>query len=146
MNNLSNVSGGTPPQREELQVSLHHSPRGGARILQVWYLLTSPPEPVDSAPFQERELFRRGRTGSQVSIILYLLLFVSYPAAFAGSNSYLIAILTIDLFLLAAALVLNRFKKVNVAGIIVVLCFLASPTTNILTTPGGVSTSALPVF
>ena len=155
MNNLpivpTNTSSptNTSPQGGELRASLHQrndSPKGAARILHTWYWLTSPPEPDASAPFKERELFRRGRTGSQISIFLYLLLFVSYPAAFAGSNSLLIAILIADLFLLSLAMLLNRLKMVSIAGIIVVLCFVASPTTNILTTPGGVNTSALPVF
>jgi hypothetical protein len=112
----------------------------------MWYRVSSPPEPDASAPFQERELFRRGRTGSQISIFLFLLVFVSYPAAFAGSNSLLITILTADIFLLSLAMVLNRLKMVSIAGSIVVLCFIASPTANILTTPGGINTSALPVF
>ena len=146
MNNLSSVPSGASPHEKEFLASSHRPPKGVARILHVWYLLTSPPEPPASAPFHEKDLFRRGRTGSQISIILYLLLFVSYPAAFAGSNSYLIAILTIDIFLLSLAMMLNRLKRVAIAGIIVVLCFLASPTTNILTTPGGINTSALPVF
>jgi len=115
-------------------------------MLQLWYRIASPPEPDASAPFEERELFRRGRTGSQISIFLFILLLISYPAAFAGSNSLLIAILTIDLFILTLAMVLNRFRRVSIAGIMVVLCFTASPTVNILTTPGGVNTSALPIF
>ena len=122
------------------------SPHGLGRILQLWYRVASPPEPSASASFEERELFRRGRTGSQITVFLYILLFISYPAAFAGSNSLLVAILTIDLFVLTLALVLNRLKKVSVAGILVVLSFTASPTVNILTTPGGVNTGALPVF
>lgn len=121
-------------------------PKGEDGVLGWWYRLTSPPLPDESASFDERELFRRGRTGSQITIVLFILLIISYPAAFAGSNSLLITILTIDLFLLALAMMLNRLKRVAIAGIIVVLIFIASPTMNILTTPGGVSTAALPIF
>lgn len=152
MNNLSPFSADIP--QGEQQVAAHFtqqsqsntSSQGLARILQVWYGITSPPEPGASAPFEERELFRRGRTGSQVSIFLFILLFISYPAAFAGSNSLLIAILTADLFVMIFAMGLNHMKRVNIAGILVVLCFTASPTVNILTTPGGVNTSSLTVF
>jgi len=128
-----------PRQRQEDK----SSQRG---ILQLWYRFTSPPEPDSSASFEERELFRRGRTGSQITIVLFILLFISYPAAFAGSNSLLIAILTIDLFVLVLATVFNRLRMVNIAGVMVVLCFIASPTVNIWTTPGGVNVSALPIF
>ncbi len=117
-----------------------------SRILHWWYRIASPPEPDGAASFQERERFRRGRTGSQISIFLYILLFISFPAAFSGSNPLLIAILIIDLFTLTLALVLNRLKMVSIAGVLVVLSFTASPIVNILTTPGGVNTGALPIF
>ena len=152
MNNFSPFPGNTPQGDPQVSSYLtqqrqrNTSQEGLARILQLWYRITSPPEPDNSAPFEERELFRRGRTGSQITIFLFILLFISYPAAFAGSNSLLIAILTIDLFILTLAMALNRLRGVNVAGILVVLCFTASPTVNILTTPGGVNTSALPIF
>ncbi len=152
MNNLSTFPVNTPQGEPQTPPYLtqrrqrNTSPQGPIWLLQLWYRIASPPEPDPSAPFEERELFRRGRTGSQITIFLYILLLVSYPAAFAGSNSLLIAILTIDLCILTLALVLNRFKKVGTAGALVVLCFTASPTVNILTTPGGVNTAALPVF
>lgn len=145
MNNLSPLPGdqkdSSYPRKKR-----NNSPKGIARILQLWYWLTSPPEPDASAPFQERELFRRGRTGSQISIFLFVLIFISYPAAFAGSNTLLISILTINLFVLVLALALNRLRRVNIAGVMVVLSVIAGPTMNILTTPGGVNTSALPIF
>ncbi len=152
MNNLSPSPGNTPqgdpqvPSYLTQQRQRNKSQEGGAQILQLWYRIASPPEPDDSAPFEERELFRRGRTGSQITIILFILIFISYPAAFAGSNSSLIAILTINLFILVLALALNRLRMVNIAGIMVVLSLIAGPTLNIVTTPGGLNTSALPIF
>lgn len=122
------------------------SERRPAGFLSIWYRLTSPPQPAETAPFQERELFRRGRTGSQISIVLFLLIFISFPAAFAGSNSLLIGILTASLFVLCLALLLNRLGQVNLAGILVVLSIMTGPTVNIVTTPGGINTSALPIF
>jgi hypothetical protein len=117
-----------------------------SRILHWWYRITSPVEPKENASFEERELFRRGRTGSQISIALFLLIFISFPAAFSGSNSLLVVILIVDFFVLICAMILNRLRYVSIAGILVVLAFTASPTVNILTTPGGTNTSALPVF
>src|SRR5437016_3295007 len=131
MNNPPPFSGNTPqgevpvPSYLAQQQQRNKSPQGLAWILQLWYGIASPPEPDDSAPFEERERFRRGRTGSQIAIFLFILLFISYPAAFAGSNSLLIAILTIDLVILTLAMVLNRLGRVNIAGIMVVLCFIA---------------------
>jgi len=121
-------------------------PQRGKHALQWWYHMTSPSEPASSASFAERERFRRGRTGSLVLMILFLLLFLSYPAAFAGSNSFLITILTIDILLLTLAAGLNRWGYVNASGILVVCCFIASPTINILTTPKGLNTAVLPIY
>jgi hypothetical protein len=152
MKNLSAFPANTPqggpqvPSYLSPQVQRDKSPQGLARILQWWYRIASPPEPDEAAPFEERERFRRGRTGSQITIFLFILIFISFPAAFAGSNSLLVAILIIDLFMMTLAMALNRMGKVSVAGILVALSFIASPTTNILTTPGGVNTSALSVF
>ena len=115
-------------------------------FLSLWYRMTSPPQPAETASFQERELFRRGRTGSQISIVLFILIFISFPAAFAGSNSLLIMILAASLIVLSLALALNRMRQVNLAGILVVISILTGPTVNIITTPGGISTSALPIF
>jgi hypothetical protein len=58
----------------------------------------------------------------------------------------LIGILTANLFVLCLALLLNRLGQVNLAGILVVLSIITSPTMNIVTTPGGINTSALPIF
>lgn len=147
MNNLSPVAGDyQEPAYFTQRHPRNNSPKGVNRILQWWYRISSPPEPPASASFQERELFRRGRTGSQISVFLFLLIFISYPAALAGSSYLLIAILTANLIFLVIALVLNRLKMVNIAGILVVLGVIAGPIANILTTPGGVNTSVLPIF
>ncbi|MBV9258230.1 MAG: hypothetical protein JO215_09445 [Ktedonobacteraceae bacterium] len=114
--------------------------------LRWWYQMTSPPEPDVDAPFEEKELFRRGRTGSQISIFLFLLILVSAPASVAGSNPLLIGILLICLVFLVLGLILNRFAMVNIAGVIVVISTVLGPTVNIVTTPGGINTSALPIF
>ncbi len=118
----------------------------GARLLSWWYRMSSPPEPEEDSSFRQRERFRRGRTGSHISISLFLLLFLSFPAAFAGSNPFLVTILVLNVVLLVGAMLLNRLGMVGVAGLIVVLSVILSPTVNILTTPGGLNASVLPIF
>lgn len=149
MNNFS-----LDPQSGEASASsyLTRQPQGGqsqrglAKVFQWWYRISSPPQPKASASFAERELFRRGRTGSQFFIFNLLLILVSFPAAFAGSNPLLVEILIVDICGLILAAILNRMKRVTLAGIIVVLSTSVSPTFNILTTPGGLNTGALPIF
>src|SRR4051812_36502367 len=89
----------------------------GSSLLQTWYWLTSPADPGSSAPFQERDLFRRGRTGSQVSIALFLMIIISFPAALAAVNTFLLITLTVNLFIVAIALIFNRLGMVNIAGV-----------------------------
>jgi hypothetical protein len=92
------------------------------------------------------ERFRRGRTGSQIILGLYLLLIISVPAGFIGTNKYLIPIVIGSVIALIVATLLNRFGKITLAGILVVLTFFAFPTLNIVTTPGGLSMETLPLF
>ncbi len=111
-----------------------------------WYRLTAPAEPKVDSTFQQIEIFRRGRTGSQIILALYFLLIISIPARFVGTNIYLIPIVAGAAVALLLATILNRLGKINIAGVIVVLTFLAFPIVNIITTPGGLSMLVLPLF
>jgi len=124
----------------------HKSPQGLDRYLQWWYKLTSPPEPGAVASLEERELFRRGRIGSQINLVLFIMAIPAYQAGFAGGNHSLMANVLVVNIWQVLALILNRLGKVTAAGIIIVLSFTLSPFFNILTTPGGVNTSALTNF
>lgn len=121
-------------------------PRHANRLLQAWYHIASPPEPASSASFEQRERFRRGRTGSQISLAVLVICISAFPAAFRGTNLFLVGILTVGLLAIFAAIALNRMGYVTQAGILVVIAITASPTTDILTTPGGLNPAVLPVF
>ncbi|MBX5450258.1 hypothetical protein [Thermogemmatispora sp.] len=116
------------------------------RWLRWWYWLASPSMPPASASFQRRELFRRGRTGSQILPALYVLLMVALPAGFLGTNFYLVPIVIVCFLMLIIATVLNRLGLVNAAGFVVVLTFMFFPIADIVTTPGGINMMDLPVF
>jgi hypothetical protein len=117
-----------------------------SRLLLWWYRLTSPAEPDRSAPFKEQERFRRGRTGSQIILGLYFLLLISIPAGFVGTNQYLIPIVIGSMICLTVATVLNRMGAIDLAGVLVVLTFIAFPVLSIVTTSGGLGMEALPLF
>jgi len=148
MSNLSTSPANTSQEMPQVpsQRQRQKSTQGTPRILQWWYGIASPPEPSRSASLEERELFRRGRTGSQITFFLYIMLFMSYQSAFKGSNPILIYLITLDLLILIAATALNRFGKITIAGILVVITVITTPTINILTSPGGLNTAALPIF
>lgn len=153
MSNLSPFPANTPPGEPQASLYLtqqrqrNKSFQGLARLLQFWYRIASPPEPGDAAPIEEKEVFRRGRIGSQIILLLYVIILIALPGdALQRSSPALLIIFIIDLFMLTVAVVLNRKKIVNAAGLIATLCFIASPVTDLLSTPGGVNTSVLPVF
>jgi hypothetical protein len=127
-------------------IYLDSKPHQESKTLRWWYRLTSPAEPERSASFKEQERFRRGRTGSQIILGLYLLLIISIPAGFVGTNEYLIPIVIASVISLIVATVLNRVGKIGPSGILVVLTFIAFPTLNIVTTPGGLGMEVLPLF
>ena len=128
-------------------------------LFRWWYRIASPPVPAETASLRERTRFNRGRTGSQILPVLYLLLIVSLPAGFFGTtfstarpSSLLgitlstLVIVGAGLLALVAATILNRMGMVNTAGFIVVVTFMASPIANIVTTPGGLNMIDLPLY
>lgn len=146
MKNLSTRYTDAPNGNTQVPVYLTSKPYEENRSLRWWYRLTAPSEPERSASFKEMERFRRGRTGSQIILALYLLLITSVFAGFVGTNKYLIPIVIGSAFPLLVATVLNRLGKITPAGILVVLTFVAFPILNIVTTPGGLSMLVLPLF
>src|SRR5579883_1539609 len=109
MKNLPANSIDNVPQGEMLggPVYLDSKPYQESKALRWWYRLTSPSEPERSASFKELERFRRGRTGSQIILGLYLLLIIAVPADFVGTNAYLIPIVIGAMISLMVATVLN---------------------------------------
>lgn len=86
-----------------------------------WYFLASPPTPTRSEelPLKEREFLRRGKLTSIALLIELIELFVQIgPASHDGTNS-LPAILISIVFLLGAV-ILNRARKLLLAGLLVV--------------------------
>lgn len=115
-------------------------------LLRWWYLIASPRELEETASLRERELFRRGRTGSQILPALYLFLIISIPTGFFGANFAVIWIVAAAFFALIVATFLNRMGNVNLAGALVVITFMANPIADIVTTPGGLNMMTLPLF
>lgn len=133
-------------QESQRPAYLTARPRQEKSILQWWYRLSSPAEPEHSVSLEQENLFRRGRVGSQLILTLYLLLITSIPAQFVGTNIYLVPIVIGASVALLVATVLNRLEQVTLAGVIVVLTFIAFPVVNIVTTPGGLSVLVLPLY
>jgi hypothetical protein len=146
MKHLSTRPIDTPKGNTQIPVYLTSRPQEESRGLLWWYRLSAPSEPERSASFKEMERFRRGRTGSQIILALYLLLIISVFAGFVGTNRYLIPIVIGSTLPLIVATVLNRLGKVTAAGILIVLTFVAFPIANIVTTPSGLSMLVLPLF
>jgi hypothetical protein len=121
-------------------------PRQESKVWRMWYSLASSRDPGRNAPFQEMERFRRSRTGSTIILPLFVLLLVAIPAGYVGTNSSLIPIVIGSFFTLGIATVFNRLGKVNVAGVLVVLTFLAFPILSIITTQDGLSVLILPLY
>jgi hypothetical protein len=120
--------------------------------LQWWYNISLFPEPPASASLEQLEYFRRGQTTSQILLILMILLLLIVPVAFfliitVGVFGFIL--LGIQLFgaaLMLLAALLNRSRRVTLAALIPVFVFIAGPTFNIISTPGGVGYASLPAF
>jgi len=115
-------------------------------VFHWWYRLASPPFPEASLPFRERQHFLRGRTGSQILPALYLFLLASLLSSFFGINSSVTTITAVSFCALIIATILNRLGYVNLAGFLVVVTFIADPLATIVTTPGGLNMTVLPLY
>jgi hypothetical protein len=121
-------------------------PQAHSTRLGWWYALASPSAPPGDATFEAQERFRQGRTGGQIILALYALLAATLLTTFVGTNGNLLLIVGCAGGSLVVATILNRLGRVTPSGILVVLTFAAFPVANIVTTPGGLSLVAFPLF
>lgn len=147
MNTGSNPFPSTMQNRERSFLSSTGRAHQESRRLNWWYRLASPLESERFASYKERELYRRGRSGSLIILALMLLLLLSLPAdIIVGSNPSLLFLVIGLLLLLMGGALLNRMGHVNSAGVLVVLISIAFPIITIVTTPRGMSMTELPLF
>lgn len=116
------------------------------RWFKWWLRLVCPPEPLESASFEDREIFRRGHTASYIILVQLGLLLASIPVVFNGGSAVLDGMLAVTPFILLSAALLNRSKRVTFAGILLAFAAEAIPITNLSTSPGGLSPFGLTVF
>lgn len=117
--------------------------------LRWWYSFTAPAPVSADASFERRELTRRGRLTSATLLIVILLVLAAEPVAIFGSNKSLIFILLIPVFIDIIALIFNRFGRITVAGILVIVGIEIGLVLSILGPTfgaGGMSTYTLPQY
>ena len=112
--------------------------------LHWWYSLTAPPEAAENARLEEREAARRGHLASVVLFFVILLVLPAIPTAIG--NPILTAILALVIVMDIVALVLNRNGRTNLAGVLVVISIEIGLASSILTVPGGLGPSNLPML
>lgn len=112
--------------------------------LHCWYYLTAPPEAPANARLEQREATRRGRLASVVLFFVILLVLPAIPSAVG--NPILTVILTLVLLIDFVALAINRSGRTNLAGILVVISIEIGLASSILTVPGGLGPSNLPML
>ena len=96
------------------------------------------------APLAKREGVRRGRVASIVLFFVILLVILPLPSAFG--NPLLLTTLLAVIVLDVIALLVNRSGRTTTAGIMVVVGIEIGLATSILTIPGGIAPSNLPLF
>ena len=116
------------------------------RLWQFWYWLTAPVEPPITATLTIREQYRRARL---TAMIIFILLILTIPSLFVSIWGAHSGFLLIPCFLCLATVLaayLNRSALVTSAGLLLVISYTAAMMFHILTTPGGLSLSLVPVF
>lgn len=114
-------------------------------LLQRWYSISAPARVSADASLEKREIARRGRVASLILPVILALVLLPLPAALG--NPILLSTLALVFLLDVIALFgLNRTGHVTAAGILVVVGIELGVGTSVLTLPGGMAPSNLPLF
>jgi len=105
--------------------------------LRLWYRFSSPPEPPASASIEELDKFRRGRTASQIFLMVSIFLVAALPGVALSSNIGIVLTISVSLILVILSSWLNRRGYVTIAGLIITLAFMGGPVHDLSSVPGG---------
>ena len=144
----SNVSLYPEPSRNIRPVS-HTSPfaevQTGSPVLRWWYSISAPGSVSADASLEQREVARRGRVASLILPVIIVLVLLPVPTAL-GNPVLLFTLALVFLLDLIALFGLNKAGHVTAAGILVVIGIELGVGTSVLTFPGGLGPSNLPLF
>ncbi len=129
------MRGSTLPQQQTSGLR-----RAGA----AWQRLMAPPDPPPGASKAQRELAWRGQLASIFLPVVLLLVLAPIPTAL-NNPPQLITLITISC-VYVMMFFLNRAGKVTLVGVIVVMCIEFGLIASIVTTPGYIGLSDIPLF
>jgi hypothetical protein len=107
--------------------------RGVWRFFLWWYRLTSPPD-VENPSLKQRDLARRSKILSALALFLGLTLLMVLYIAVTGPNKGIIVTVEILYPTIGVCLVLNRFRHVNIAGMLLTTALVGGMYFTLLTT------------
>ena len=110
-----------------------------------WYRIAAPPEPSSTAPFSQREAYRRGKLISLALLLQLTIVILLLPTVGLFVNHALIPNLAIMVVLLCIAVLFNRKGRVIPAGILAVVGLDLSLMLNVATYPA-LSSFLLPML
>ncbi len=118
--NMQNVS----PQQNFFERD--QAERQTGSLLQWWYRLSGPPDVPEIAAFYERELVRQARIASLIILGMLIAIVVLVPVILLAAPNFfvlpqVIATSAAGLFCCLLALLMNRGKQVQFAGILLIL-------------------------
>lgn len=136
---------GEVPLKRTMQPIITHEVTLTDRVFGWWYRIAAPPEVPDEAPLRDRMRVRSGRLTSVIFLleiinVLINLIVVLLDAPFAAPS------LAILLAAVLVGVVLNRFGKTVIAGLLVIGVLEVGLFLNFLNTPGGLSPFTVSIF
>jgi hypothetical protein len=104
--------------------------------LALWYSLVTPPEPLTTANFSQRERIRRSRFASLAMLVLIFLAFTLLAQAIIAQNLIQVIEVIITLWAYVLILFLNRRGFVEIAGILALIVVYTIGTLTMFNYPG----------
>lgn len=102
-------------------------------FLPWWYKLTSPPE-IENPTLKQRDVARRSKILSALALFLALTLIMVAYIALTGPNKQIIVTVEILYPTILICLALNRFRHVNLAGIVLTTALVGGMYLTLVTT------------
>jgi hypothetical protein len=97
-----------------------------------WYRLTSPPDALPDAPFQERDRVRRCRLASALMLFLGTVLLLAGVTGIFGKNHTILFVVSSMFVAIIISIPINRRGWIEVVGILMLLGLTAGMYTSIL--------------
>jgi len=115
-------------------------------LLATWYRYTAPAEPLATANYKQRDMYRRGQLASTIMLALQFVLLIIIPIGLFGPNKQIFITAIFLTIIIIISAFFNQRGKVNIAGLIISLSLNLGICLSIIRSPHGLTPDSIAMF